>query len=443
MLEFLEKKETKIAAMAIAVILVIIFVIMLFQQNTVKQTKNSLEHEAGEELVLEAKDFFAAEEDILAEMKIDASEVNANRVGEYEATATYKSKKYTIDVKVVDTTAPKVTFAHRYVFANDAANVDLSDMLESTLDASECTVKLVRFERKENLGVMDEKALKTFTDAINTYAKAEELQALGTTDIPTEEGVYRAVLEVADAHGNVTYEEIVLILDKTGAKIEDVADKTITVSADKLSEEPTVDKSEYTINDNVDGKIAADDITCQLELRDEAKHEWLVHVSYVDRAGNESKATFLIIVKEGSATQNGNGGTSNQGGNSGNGGSSNQGGNTNSDTNKKPVNNQDISSWDPSDYDENEINPYQQIIIDAGYGNVVDWGDGTYSVLVHKDLTANGKNGREILEEYLAERDLEIVKSQAGIIDEANDWYVYAVYEVRELITPDEDEFWD
>ena len=443
MLEFLEKKETKIAAMAIAVILVIIFVIMLFQQNTVKQTKNSLEHEAGEELVLEAKDFFAAEEDILAEMKIDASEVNANKVGEYEATATYKSKKYTIDVKVVDTTAPKVTFAHRYVFANDVANVDLSDMFESTLDASECTVKLVRFERKENLGVMDEKALKTLMDAINTYAKAEELQALGTTDIPTEEGVYRAVLEVADAHGNAIYEEIILVLDKTGAKIEDVADKTITVSTDKLSEEPTVDKSEYIITDNVDGKIAADDITCQLELRDEAKHEWLVHVSYVDRAGNESKASFLIIVKEGSTAQTGNGGSSNQGGNSGNGGSSNQGGNTNSDTNKKPVNNQDISTWEPSDYDENEINPAQQQLIDAGYGNVVDCGDGTYAVLVHKDLTAKGKNGRVILEEYLAERDLEIVKSFAGIIDEANDWYFYEVREVRELITPDEDEFWD
>lgn len=437
MLEFLEKKETKIAAIAIAVILVIILVIVLFQQNTVKQTKNSLEHEAGEELVLEAKDFFDAEEDILAEMKIDTSEVNANKVGEYEATATYKSQEYSIDVKVVDTTAPKVNFAHRYVFANDAANVDLSDMFESTLDASECSVKLIRFERKENLSVMNEKALKTLTDAINTYAKAEDLKALGTTDIPTEEGVYRAVLEVADAHGNAAYEEIVLILDKTGAKIEDVADKTITVSADKLSAEPTVDKSEYIITDNVDGKIAADDITCQLELRDEAKHEWLVHVTYVDRAGNESKATFLIIVKEGSTTQTGNGVTV-----TGNGSSSNQGGNTNSETNKKPTNNQDIGTWVPTG-DENVISPYMQMLIDAGYGNVVDWGNGSYGVLVHSDYTANGKYGLDILDEYLAARDLESVKSNAGIIDRDNDWYFYKVTEVRELITPDEDEFWD
>lgn len=341
-----------------------------------------------------------------------------------------------VQTMVADTTAPKVKFTHRYIFANDAANVDFTEMFESITDTSECTAKLIRFERKENLRVLDEKALKGLTDVIHTHADEEELKAVGTADIPAEEGIYHAVLEVADEHGNAVYEEIVLILDKTAAKIDDVADKTITVSADKLSAEPAVDKSEYIIHDNVDGKIAADKINTSLELRNEANHEWLVHVSYVDRAGNESKADFLIIVKAeaaGGGNNTGNGGSSSQVGNTGNGGSSNQGGNVNSDANKKPVNNQDISTWNPEDFDENEINPYQQIIIDAGYGNVVDWGNGTYSVLVHKDLTANGKNGRIILEEYLAERDLEIVKSQAGIIDEENDWYVYAVDEVRQL----------
>lgn len=256
--------------MLVLIIIIGVFgIVVSIHKNTITQTKKSIEHEAGEELVLEAKDFFDAEEDILAEMKIETSEVSANKVGEYEATATYKSQEYSIDVKVVDTTAPKVN------------------------------------------------------------------------------------LEVADEHGNAAYEEIVLILDKTGAKIEDVADKTITVSADKLSAEPTVDKSEYIINDNVDGKIKADDITCQLELRDEAKHEWLNHVSYVDRAGNESKETFLIIVKEGSATQTGNGGTTTE-----NGSSSNQGGNTNSDTNKKPSNNQDVSTWVPTDDEKDPMEDY-------------------------------------------------------------------------------------
>lgn len=65
------------------------------------------------------------------------------------------------------------------------------------------------------------------------------------------------------------------------------------------------------------------------------------------------------------------------------------------------------------------------MLIDVGYGNVVDWGDGTYSVLVHSDYITNGKDGYRILIEYL----------------EANDWYWYSVDEVREK-DPMED-YWE
>lgn len=397
MLDLLSRKETKIAAAIIAVIMLLLTVVLVVNQKGIKQTQNSLESEAGSELI-------------------------------------------------VDTSALKVELACRYVFTNNVAEADLSTMIGSIEDASEYITKLIRFERTENLKELDENALKSLIEQINTHAKAEDLLKIGTEEVPTEEGIYRAVLEIADTHGNAAYEEVIVIVDMTGAKIEDVADKTVPVSKENLSAEPVVDKSDYIIRDNVDGKIAEDKIITELELRDEAIHEWLVHVSYVDRAGNESEADFLIIVKEECTSQSGssgNGGASNQGSSANSGGSSNQSGNSNSDTNDKPENNLDVSTWNPEEYDENEINPYQQKIIDAGYGNVVDWGDGTYSVLVHADYTANGKDGYDILKEYLAERDWEIVQSYAGIIDEDDDWYVYSVSEVRELITPDEEEFWD
>ena len=116
--------------------------------------------------------------------------------------------------------------------------------------------------------------------------------------------------------------------------------------------------------------------------------------------------------------------------------------NSNMDTNKNPVNNHGVNTCVPTD-DESVISPYMQTLILAGYGNVVVWGDGAYGVLVHKDMTANGKEGWEIIREYLAEMDLEPIGGKGGIIDEANDWYFCEVLEVRELITPDEDEFWD
>ncbi|MBQ2901135.1 MAG: hypothetical protein IJE49_04750 [Agathobacter sp.] len=376
---------------------------------------------------------------------------------------------------VVDTTAPKADFAHRYVFTNDAANADFTGMFESIRDASECTIKLIRFERSGNLGLMDEKALKSLTDKINTMATEDELKSIGNEEIPTEEGVYRAVMEIMDAHGNAAYEEIVLVLDKTGAKIEEAADKVVMVSKEKLSAEPDVDKSEYEITDNVDGKIAADNIVCELELRDADKHEWLVHVSYVDRAGNESKATFLITVKEDAApgiqsgnANAGNGGTTNNTGNStpgntgngntsGNGGASSNTGNTvnnsnsgngstgnttNTEADKNPSNNQDTSTWVPTE-DEHDISPYEQMVIDAGYGNVVDFGDGDYAVLTHSDGYVNGKHGFEILTEYLESKGLYSSNMSGGFIDSRYDWYMYIAKDVQELITEDDEGYWD
>lgn len=443
-MNILEKKETKIIAVAVMVILIIIAGIMLFNQNNLKQTKDSLEHEAGKELAFDAQDYFDVDEETAAEITFDASRVDVNTVGEYKATASYKSKTYMIKVNVIDTTAPMVDFACRYVFTNDVANADISSLVEGVYDASEYNAKLIRFERSGNLSVMDEKALNALVDTINTHMSDEELKAIGTADLPTEPGIYRGIVEIADVHGNAAYEEVYVILDKTGAVIEDVADKTITVSAENLAAEPAVDKSEYHITDNVDGKIAADDITCELELRDEAKHEWLVHVSYTDRAGNENKADFLIIVTEGTAaTQNGNGSASNNGGNTGNGGSSNQGSNSNSVSDKKPTNNQDTSTWVPTD-DENVISPSQQMLIDAGYGNVVKFDTGNYGVLMKDgDHTINGLDGGDILRQYLAERKLEAGSIIGGWIDAANGWYMWTATNIHELITPDDEEFWD
>lgn len=47
MLEFLAKKETKIAAVILAVIILTLTVVLVANQNNIKQTQKSLEHEAG------------------------------------------------------------------------------------------------------------------------------------------------------------------------------------------------------------------------------------------------------------------------------------------------------------------------------------------------------------------------------------------------------------
>jgi len=431
-MEINNKKEINLKQMSriaiiVSVALVLMLIIGIVVSNTtgLKQIKESTTVELGsvQEFALNVDEFFQIDEKQKEKVKVDVSTVDVTKAGDYEVTVTYKKKEYAITVIVEDTTAPKVSLSQRYIFTNDiAALSDFSAIVHEAKDASELTYKLVRFEKKKELVEVNDLELRNLTEGAVAFAKAEDALAVGSEEIPTDAGIYRSVLEIADVHGNASYEEVVVILDTTGAKIEDTPDKTITVSKDKLAEEPEIDKSDYIINDNVDGKITEENINCTLELRDEEKHEWLVHVSYTDRAGNDSNATFLITVKEEKKKPNT---TTKQE-------STQDSGTSKQEESDKQVNNQDVSTKEPSG-DENEINPYQQKVIDAGYGNVVDWGDGTYGVLVHSDYTANGKNGRDILQEYLAEKDLEIVKSQAGIIDEDNDWYIYTAYEVREL----------
>ena len=122
----------------------------------------------------------------------------------------------------------------------------------------------------------------------------------------------------------------------------------------------------------------------------------------------------------------GNSGSTNNGDASNNTGNSNAGNNgNNTESDKKPTNNQDVSTWVPTE-DENDISPYEQMVIDAGYGNVVDFGDGDYAVLMkNPEHRIGGKDGGEILYEYLENLRLKPTSINGGWIDDGNDWYMY------------------
>ena len=471
MLEFLEKKETKIAAIAIAVVLFIVLLIMLFQKNTVEQTQKTLEHEAGRELVMETKDFFKAEDEILDEMTIDVSKVNTNKAGEYKATATYKNKKYTIDVNVVDTTAPKVELTDRVVFTNDTAktNAGIEEILASVTEASEYTAKLIRFEKIDVLHTMDSFAVSKLETSVHDFRTKEDALAVGTEEVPTQPGIYRSVLEVADVHGNASYNEIYVILDTTGAVINDVADMTVTVSADRLNDKPALDMTLYKGYDEVDGTLTSENLSIELLSKDEAKHEWTVLVSYTDRAGNESKSEFLITAVEekqqtvvnnnqkpgngtgnentgNSANQNSNnvtdtntgnnqGSTSNISGNKpgGNGNTGNMGtGNSNTEYDPRDTNKDgEVSGDEEARY----ITPEKQACIDAGYGVVVEMDGGEWYAVLMKDIdhTINGKDGGDILYDYLEEKGLRASQISGGIINSDNEWYWFTARDIYEL----------
>lgn len=387
----------------------------------VEQTNDTITHEAGQELKIDATTCFDINEKKAADFTFDTSKVDVNTVGEYEVTATYKSNEYTLTVNVVDTTAPMVTFASRCVFTNDLENTDFTNALEGIYDASEYTTKLIRFEKYGNLEVMDENAVKALTDKIPVPCDKDELMAVGTEEVPTEAGIYRSVLEVKDVHDNSVYEEVYVVYDTMGARIEDVPDKTVKVEKEDLDKEPEIDKSDYTITDNVDGKISSEDIVCELELRDGDKHEWLVHVSYTDRAGNDSKADFLIIVKEKTSAKKEETKTENKTEDTTASSSS-----SNTATGSVSTGAVAPNPSNPADADgdgevsEQEaaanVSPSEQAVMDAGYGVVVLLPTGNYGVLTPESGYVNGLDGFEILDNYLFSLGLKSTNMSGGYI---------------------------
>lgn len=391
---------------------VVVLAVMLTMALTgcgVKQTNDTITHEAGQELVINATEHFNVDEKKAAKFEFDTSAVDVNKVGTYEVAATYKNKDFTLTVNVVDTTAPMIEFASRCVFTNDLVNTDFTNALEGVYDASEYTTKLIRFEEYGNLEVMDENAVKSLTDKIPVPCIKEELEVIGTEDVPEEPGIYRSVLEIKDVHGNTRLEEVYVVYDTTGARIEDVADKTVRVAKEDLDKEPEINKKDYTITDNVDGKIHSDDITCELELRDEDKHEWLVHVSYTDRAGNESKADFLIIVKEKSSNS-----SKKEESNTDN---KTEGSASSSSTSSSNKGSTSVSTTEEITYEY----PHIEAALQAGIGNVV-YVNGIYCVCGDSNGYINGTLGIQYLDNYLLSMGLFSTDVSGGM---ANESYTY------------------
>lgn len=337
---------------------------------------------------------------------------------------------------LVDTVAPNETIKQRYIFINDIAKItDFSSIVEPK---EEVSLKFIRFEKKDVLGKMDELALKNLVKDADALVKDNALK-IGSEEIPTQPGIYRSVLEIADVNGNAAYEDVFIILDKTAAAINDADDVVVTVSKDKLSEKPEIDTKIYKGYDEVDGSISYDKLNYELTLVDETKHEWKLTISYTDRAGNYTEEFYKVtVVEEKQQTSVNNDVPANNTGNTNTGNANNGSGNI---TEVAP----NIQQYDPRDTNKDGsvsveeemkyITPAKQKCIDGGYGVVVEQDGGEwYAVLTNDpDQLFNGKMGDELLVEYLKGKGLHADSVGGCWINSNNGWYWYTAEGITEI----------
>ena len=109
----------------------------------ITQTKTDTTVELGSACNLNITDFFELGSKVnTSDILIDTSSVDANTIGDYEATVTYKKNTYKINVSVTDTTAPIVTAKTDIEPVLVGTSIKASDFVEVN-DASDYTVYFV------------------------------------------------------------------------------------------------------------------------------------------------------------------------------------------------------------------------------------------------------------------------------------------------------------
>lgn len=211
-----------------------------------KQIKDSVTIEAGKEYYFNTEDFFSSADGI----RFNTVDVDTSRVGEYEVTATYKNKEYSIKVDVVDTTAPEFELVEDSIVTNDVDSLDAENLIASVEDVSETTAEL-KFDEE-----------------------------------PTEDGDYTASVVVTDEYGNSSEKSISVAVDTTAPVISGVKDEKVTA-------EPTVDSLHYTAEDSRDGEVSV-----ETSIEKTGDSEYTVTAVAKDEAGNEAKETAALTLEE-------------------------------------------------------------------------------------------------------------------------------------------------
>lgn len=431
----MERKKIVMTAGAIAGGIVILAAAIFIRINSgqVRIKNKTITIEAGAQLDVAPEDLVKAEEEVMKELKLDTSKVDTGKVGTYSIVLSHKKKTYKIKVSVVDTTAPKVTFAQRYLFTNDLSACDISKMYQSVTEYSTYDSVFTSFEKTQELEEMTADKLTALEETIVEPCDQKALAEKTSQTVPEEEGVYRAVVKLEDTYKNACYEEVFVILDRTAPVIEDHEDEVRTT--EDLNTKPTVDPGSYRITDNADGTFAGSDITCEVELTDENNHVYINHVSCTDRAGNVATADFQITLVKGKDT----------GKTTASSGNKNQGtaGGTSADSNSSSKNSGTQSA--SSDYvEEDELTEGEKLAVKAGYYQVVVDSDGAYFVLVKN--ADEFEKGDQLIVDYLAKMGYEDLNMNGHNLGGPN-WngkdYIVVCTRIREKsLTPDDEGFW-
>lgn len=262
---------------------------------------------------------YVADADIAVETTIDFGAVDVSKLGTYTAVVTYKDQTASLEVDVVDTTAPEAEVVNQVTVGVDeplyvedvlTSVIELTGNVTATFDdlADESTDATEEVETTE--GVEAAKDVETtedmeVTEEVEATGASEDMKTFVLDDVTVTNdaivfhtvGEYSVSLTLADESGNSKQVEVPVLVgtEPTFLGIEDL---TVTTGAENVDYLSGVTATDSNGNDLTD-KITCDDSKADLSLAG----EYEIIYTVTDENGFTAKQTAKVTVADGKTSK--------------------------------------------------------------------------------------------------------------------------------------------
>ncbi len=258
---------------------------------------------------------YVADADIAVETTIDFGAVDVSKLGTYTAVVTYKDQTASLEVDVVDTTAPEAEVVNQVTVGVDeplyvedvlTSVIELTGNVTATFDdlADESTDATEEVETTE--GVEAAKDVETtedmeVTEEVEATGASEDMETFVLDDVTVTNdaivfhtvGEYSVSLTLADESGNSKQVEVPVLVG-TEPTFWGIEDLTVTTGAEDVDYLSGVTATDSNGNDLTD-KITCDDSKADLSLAG----EYEIIYTVTDENGFTAKQTAKVTVADG------------------------------------------------------------------------------------------------------------------------------------------------
>ena len=262
---------------------------------------------------------YISDADIAAETTIDFGAVDVSMLGSYMAVVTYKDQTASLEVDVVDTTAPEAEVVDQVTVGVDeplyvedvlTSVTELTGNVTATFDdlADESTEATEEVEATEGVEAAEDVETTEdmeVTEEVEATGASEDMETFVLDDVTVTNdaivfhtvGEYSVSLTLADESGNSKQVEVPVLVgtEPTFLGIEDL---TVTTGAEDVDYLSGVTATDSNGNDLTD-KIACDDSKVDLSLAGEYEITYTV----TDENGFTAKQTAKVTVADGKTSK--------------------------------------------------------------------------------------------------------------------------------------------